>query len=200
MPTVLVTAFEPYDNWPENSSWLTLVELTKSLPETPAITTRLYPVDFAEMRQRLSKDLAANFDYALHLGQAPGTGSVQLEAIGINIGGSSEHLPEEYKPLVAEGPVAYQSTLPLADWATKLRKAGIPSQVSYNAGTFLCNAMLYLSQHFAEQQRLKTQTTFIHLPLETSQTLSSSEDSAAMPVSTLVSAVRLILEELATAP
>lgn len=199
MPTVLVTAFEPYDNWPENSSWLTLVELTKSLPETPAITTRLYPVDFAEMRQRLSKDLAANFDYALHLGQAPGTGSVQLEAIGINIGGSSEHLPEEYKPLVAEGPVAYQSTLPLADWATKLRKAGIPSQVSYNAGTFLCNAMLYLSQHFAEQQRLKTQTTFIHLPLETSQTLSSTEDSAAMPVGTLVSAVRLILEELATA-
>lgn len=199
MPTVLVTAFEPYDNWPENSSWLTLVELTKSLPETPAITTRLYPVDFAEMRQRLSKDLAANFDYALHLGQAPGTGSVQLEAIGINIGGSSEHLPEEYKPLVAEGPVAYQSTLPLAVWATKLRKAGIPSQVSYNAGTFLCNAMLYLSQHFAEQQRLKTQTTFIHLPLETSQTLSSTEDSAAMPVGTLVSAVRLILEELATA-
>jgi pyroglutamyl-peptidase len=200
MPTVLVTAFEPYDDWPENSSWLTLIELTKSLPETPAITTRLYPVDFAGMRQRLNKDLAANFDYALHLGQAPGIGSVQLEAIGINVGGSSEHLPEEYKPLVIDGPLAYQSALPLADWAMKLRKAGIPSQVSYNAGTFLCNATLYLSHYMAEQQRLKTQTTFIHLPLEISQTLNSSEDSAAMPVSTLVAAVRLILEELATAP
>ncbi len=198
MPTVLLTAFEPYDDWSENSSWLTLVELTKCLPEAPAITTRLYPVDFADVRQRLAKDLAANYDYALHLGQAPGIGSVQLEAIGINVGGSSEQLPEEYKPLVAEGPVAYQSTLPLAAWVLKLRKAGIPSQVSYNAGTFLCNATLYMSHRLAEQERLKTQITFIHLPLEISQTLNATEDSAAMPVGTLVTAVRLILEELAT--
>jgi len=200
MPTVLVTAFEPYDDWPENSSWLTLIELTKNLPETPAITTRLYPVSFPGMRQHLTKDLAANFDYALHLGQQPGLGSVQLEAMGINIGGSSEHLPEEYKPLVAEGPVAYQSALPLAAWSMKLRKAGIPSQVSYHAGTLLCNATLYLSHHLAEKNRLKTQSTFIHLPLEISQTLNNPEDFAAMPVSTLVAAVRLVLDELATAP
>jgi len=200
MPTVLVTAYEPYDDWQENSSWLTLIELTKSLPETPAITTRLYPVDFAGMRKRLTDDLEGNFDYALHLGQAPGTGNVQLEAVGLNVGGSSEQTPDEYKPLVAEGPVAYRSDLPLADWADKLRKAGIPSQVSYHAGTFLCNATLYLSHYLAEQKRLKTRSTFIHLPLEISQTLRNSEDLAAMPVGTLVAAVRLILDELATAP
>jgi len=200
MPTVLVTAYEPYDDWQENSSWLTLIELTKSLPETPAITTRLYPVDFAGMRKRLTDDLEGNFDYALHLGQAPGTGNVQLEAVGLNVGGSSEQTPDEYKPLVAEGPVAYQSDLPLADWADKLRKAGIPSQVSYHAGTFLCNATLYLSHYLAEQKRLKTRSTFVHLPLEISQTLRSSDDLAAMPVGTLVAAVRLILDELATAP
>ncbi|MBC8873475.1 MAG: hypothetical protein H8E44_28895, partial [Planctomycetes bacterium] len=136
----------------------------------------------------------------LHLGQLPGIGSVQLEAIGINVGGSSDQLPEEYKPLVSEGPVAYRSDLPLADWALKLRKAGIPSQVSYHADARLCNATLYLSHYLAEQKRLKTRSTFIHLPLEISQTLSSSEDFAAMPVGTLVAAVRLILDELATAP
>ncbi|MBL7043648.1 MAG: pyroglutamyl-peptidase I [Pirellulaceae bacterium] len=200
MPTVLVTAYEPYDTWQENSSWLTLIELTKSLPETPAITTRLYPVDFAGMRKRLTDDLEGDFDYALHLGQAPGIGNVQLEAVGLNVGGSSEQTPDEYKPLVAEGPVAYRSDLPLVEWADKLRKAGIPSQVSYHAGTFLCNATLYLSHYLAEQKRLKTRSTFIHLPLEISQTLSSSEDFAAMPVGTLVAAVRLILDELATAP
>ena len=26
MPTVLLTAFEPYDRWPENASWLALVD------------------------------------------------------------------------------------------------------------------------------------------------------------------------------
>ena len=40
MPTLLLTAFEPYDGWPENSSWLTLVELTKNLPSAPRLTTR----------------------------------------------------------------------------------------------------------------------------------------------------------------
>ena len=90
MPTVLVTAFEPYDCWPENSSWLTLVELTKNLPDAPAVTTRLYPVDVGAMRKRLSKDLEADYDYALHLGQAPGAACVRLEAIGINVvGGGS---------------------------------------------------------------------------------------------------------------
>ena len=59
MPRVLVTAFEPYDVWSENASWLALVELTRDLPVRPEVTTRLYPVDYAEMRKRLERDLAA---------------------------------------------------------------------------------------------------------------------------------------------
>ena len=47
MASVLITAFEPYDRWEANSSWLALVELTKDLPSEPRITTRRYPVDFA---------------------------------------------------------------------------------------------------------------------------------------------------------
>jgi pyroglutamyl-peptidase len=200
MPTVLITAFEPYERWTENSSWLTLIELTKDLPGAPEITTRLYPTDFGAMRERLTEDLEVDYDYVLHLGQAPGNASIQLEAVAINIGGNSSQLPEEYEPLVPDGPVAYRSSLPLADWAAKLRKAGIPSQVSYHAGTYLCNATLYLSQYLAEQRGLKTHSTFIHFPLEISQTLQSRQDLAAMPITTLVAATKLILEEIASVP
>ena len=70
MPRILVTAFEPYDRWAENSSWLTLVEFTKELDPRARITTRRYPVDLFELRQRLTSDLAADYDYAIHLGQA----------------------------------------------------------------------------------------------------------------------------------
>ena len=83
MPRVLLTAFEPYDRWKSNASWLALVQLTQHLPDEPQITTRLYPVDFAEMKERLAADLSANFDYALHVGQAPGSSRIQLEAIGL---------------------------------------------------------------------------------------------------------------------
>ena len=72
MLSVLITAFEPYDRWPENSSWLALVELTRDLPTNLKVVTRRYPVDFEAARSRLLDDLAANYDFALHLGQAPG--------------------------------------------------------------------------------------------------------------------------------
>ena len=58
-PRVLITAFEPYDRWRENSSWLALVELTKELPREPHVTTRLYPVDFGLVRSKLEEDLAS---------------------------------------------------------------------------------------------------------------------------------------------
>jgi pyroglutamyl-peptidase len=141
-----------------------------------------------------------NYDYALHLGQAPGNACVQLEAVAINVGGNSNKLPEEYEPLVHDGPVAYRSDLPLADWASRLRKDGIPSQVSYHAGTYLCNATLYLSQYLTEQKGLKTRSTFIHFPLEISQTLQSRQDLAAMPITTLVATLKLILGEIASDP
>src|SRR4051794_17606849 len=113
MPTILLTAFEPYDRWPENASWLALVELTRELPVDVKVVTRRYPVDFSAARQRLSDDLSSNFDFALHLGQAPGIARVHLEAVGINVGGHSSQTPDAFQPLVANGPVAYQSQLPL---------------------------------------------------------------------------------------
>src|SRR5688572_14625974 len=172
MPTVLLTAFEPYDHWLENSSWLALVELTRQLPPGPKIVTRRYPVDFDAARAKLQDDLTADYDFAFHLGQAPGISRIHLEAMGINISGHSSQTPDQYQPLVPGGPAAHQTALPLANWSKSIRELGIPCQVSYHAGTYLCNALLYLTHHFAQQQRLKTRATFIHLPLAPQPVLS----------------------------
>ncbi len=197
MSSVLLTAFEPYDRWKMNSSWMTLVHLAQQMPAEPSITTRLYPVDFPEVKQRLAKDLAQNYDYAIHLGQAPGSSRVQLEAIGLNIGGSSHQSPDEYLPLCEDGPVAYRSPLPLAHWAAKIRAAGVPAQVSYHAGTYLCNATLYWTSYLAERMSLPTLAAFVHLPLDISQIINEPHGSPALPISYATTALRLILEELA---
>jgi pyroglutamyl-peptidase len=197
MSTVLVTAFDAYDCWTQNSSWLTLIELTRNLPDRPAVTTRRYPVDFQGMRDRLAADLEANYDYAIHLGQSPGRGRIELEAIGLNVAGVHEQRPDEFGRLVDDGPVAYRTDLPLADWAAKIRKAGIPCRVSYHAGAFLCNATLYLSHFLAEQKALTTRAVFVHLPLDVSQTLGECKDYASMPAATMAIAIQLILDELA---
>jgi pyroglutamyl-peptidase len=106
-------------------------------------------------------------------------------------------MPDEFGCLAEDGPIAYRSDLPLADWAAKIRRAGIPCQVSYHAGTYLCNATLYLSHFLAACKSLTTRPLFVHLPLDVSQALGESKDFPTMPAATMAAAVRLILDELA---
>lgn len=199
MTRVLITAFGPYDRWSSNSSWQALVEFTRDLPPEPQVVTRLYPVDFKQVRTRLEADLAADYDFALHLGQAPGIGRIHLEAVGINVGGHSALLPDQYQPLVEQGPVAFRTALPLSDWAGKLREHGIPAQVSYHAGTYLCNATLYLTHYFAQLRGWKTHAAFIHLPLAPEQVLEERQDYPSLPTPMVAAGLRLILGSLTPA-
>lgn len=191
--TVLVTAFGPYDCWSNNSSWLCLVELIRDLSEASHITTRRYPVDLREARTMLANDLQAGYDYALHLGQAPGASCVRLEAIGLNV---FHHDNESPEPLEKDGPLAYRSALPLAEWAVGLRDEGIPSDVSFHAGTYLCNAMLYWSHFFVEQENFHTRSCFVHLPLAPQQVVAHTEPLAMMPSTMSAAAVRWILDHI----
>ena len=46
------------------------------------MVTRRYPVDFAKVKERLSEDLAADYDFALY--RAIVANRIELEAIGLN--------------------------------------------------------------------------------------------------------------------
>jgi pyroglutamyl-peptidase len=196
MPHIFITAFEPYDEWDENASWLALVNFTKTLPANAKITTRRYPVDFAVVYDRLSRDLEEDFDYAIHLGQSPGSASIHLEAIALNIGGSLNARAETFQPLVEDGPVAYRSDLPLVEWSEQLRAREIPATVSYHAGTYLCNATLYLSHYLAQRQRRRTKSAFIHVPLDTSQTAKADKEVPALPASVTAAGLAIVVDDL----
>jgi len=196
MPRVLVTAFGPYGVWEENASWQAMIELTRKLPSSPQVTTRLYPVDFDVVRERLEKDLRGGFDYALHLGQAPGAASILLETIGLNVRGAPLTDLNQPQSLVPNAPVAYQSDLPVAFWAQRLREAGIPARVSYHAGTYLCNATLYLTHYLCEQHGWRTRAAFAHVPLTCAQIFTQEKELPSMPSQFVADAIRLILEEL----
>lgn len=197
MAKCLLTAFEPYDRWKANSSWLTLVELTRELPVEPKLTTRLYPVDFAVARERLQKDLAGGYDFVLHLGQAPGSSAIRIETIGLNVGGRSHLSADDFRPLITDGPVAYRSALPAARWAQKLRSAGIPAHISFHAGTYLCNALLYLTHYYIDRQKLSTRASFIHVPLAPQQVIGEREEIPSLSPAVGAAGIRLILEDLA---
>lgn len=196
MPRILVTAYGPYDDWPQNASWLALQELTRALPADCPVTTRLYPVDFSIVKARLADDLREEYDVALHLGQAPGLASIALEAIGLNVARQRGQRAEEAVPLMADGPTAYCSKLPLGEWVAMLRAAGIPAEVSHHAGAYLCNGALYLSHYFAERTGSRMAATFLHLPLDPTQVIAGGQDLPSLPAAVSASAVRLLIEKV----
>lgn len=193
---VLLTAFEPYAEWPSNSSWLTLVELVRQRPPSTTLITRRYPVDFQRLPEVLHKDLAQDFDAVLHLGQAPGTPTIRLETFALNAGGSSGEAGSDLQRLVPGGPEAYRTRMPVERWIQRLREHCIPAHISYHAGTYLCNAVMYLSHHWMAQTNKSTPVGFIHLPLTTQQVASRATAYPSLPVETLATAVSTVLDDL----
>ncbi len=189
MTRVLLTAFEPYDRWPENSSWLALAELTQWYDGGAEFTTRRYPVELTSMSEKLREDLQQDYDLALHLGQAPGTTLVKLESVGLNV-------RSDGSPLIRDAPAAYRSPLPLDRCHRALTSAGIPSEVSHHAGTYLCNAALFLSQHYSELFGLKTRCLFVHIPLSPAQSARDGGQLASISTPMAAAAIALIVDQL----
>ena len=182
---ILLTAFEPYDRWQENSSWQALVDLTHWYDGPSEVTTRRYPVDLTRMSEQLSKDLQQDYDFAIHLGQSPGSTHIKLEAVGLNV-------RSDGTPLIDDAPAAYRSPLNLDQFEHGLIDAGIPAEISHHAGTYLCNAALFLSQHYAGSFGLKTQSLFVHVPLAPGQAAKDTTRLASMSTPMASAAIAII--------
>ncbi len=197
---ILLTAFEPYDHWSANSSWLTLVELLKDFQAPGKLVTRRYPVHLNGLCDRLAQDLKQPFDVVLHLGQSPGASAIKLESIALNAAGCIEDKGEELAEIIPSGPLAFRSAMPLARWVKRLRSENIPCGISYHAGTYLCNAAMYLSHYFLHTLDPSSATTtrvgFVHLPLTTEQIAQHSQALPSLPVSVLARGVRLMLDDI----
>jgi pyroglutamyl-peptidase len=84
------------------------------------------------------------------------------------------------EPVVADGPVAYLTTIPIKAILKRMREAGIPSSVSYSAGTHGCNQILYWLLHYVSTKGLRTKVGFIHLPYLPKQVAKMWEKAPSM--------------------
>jgi pyroglutamyl-peptidase len=193
---ILVTAFEPYDHWEQNSSWEVLVEYLRVRGTIPNVVTRRYPVDLKLLQSRLDGDLSRGFDVVLHLGQSPGISQIHLESIAVNVAGMTQVAGNDFGELLSNAPVAYRSKLPLGAWAGELRSLGIPASVSYHAGTYLCNAAMFLSMHWFESHSRNGQVGFIHLPLTHEQVLKSGRTMPSLSKQDMARAIQYIVDGL----
>ena len=166
MKKLLITGFEPFGGEEINPSW-EAVSLLPSEVNGYLLTKLLIPVVFGEASERIIK--AANEispDVILCIGQAGGRKAITPELVGINLRHAS--IPDNIGNQPKDEPIsvgddnAYFSTLPVRKMAEAINIAGVPSQVSYSAGAYVCNDVFYsLLSHFSGSQ---TRVGFIHIP------------------------------------
>ena len=167
MRTVLLTGFEPFDQDTVNPSWEAVRLLDGTLQGDMQIIARQLPCTFAGAPERLSQ-LLQEFTPTLVIavGLGPGRTDICIERVAINI--NDARIPDNlgYQPIdtpvVAQGPAAYFSTLPIKAMVRAIQAAGIGASVSHTAGTFVCNQVFYCLQHALAGTGVRG--GFIHVP------------------------------------
>jgi pyroglutamyl-peptidase len=194
---VLVTGFEPFDGQSLNPSWEVARALHGVVMAGAQVTAVQLPCVFALALPALQQALASHRpDIVLALGQAEGRCDFSVERVAINV--QDARIPDNAGaqpidvPVVAGGPAAYFSSLPIKALVAGLRAAGFPASVSQTAGTFVCNQVFYGLQHALAGQGVHS--GFMHLPLLPEQAAHWKGASLpSLPASLLVAGVQQAL-------
>lgn len=171
MKKLLITGFEPFGGETVNPSWEAVCRLPDEISGYQLVK-HLVPVVFGVgAAEVMSVAGLLKPDVILCVGQAGGRDAITPELVGINLRHAS--IPDnggnepKDEPILADGPCAYFSTLPVRKMADAVREAGLPARVSYSAGGYVCNDVLYtLLSHF---DGTNTRVGFIHIPYCTEQ-------------------------------
>lgn len=193
MTTVLLTGFEPFGNSSLNPSG----EIVKAI-KADNIVSAILPVVFGESALLLKGLIDQHKpDVVLCLGQAEGRHAMTPERVGINLddarmADNSGALRVE-QVIIEGGPDAYFSTLPVKAIVEAMKAAGVPSAVSYSAGTFVCNHIFYLLQHYLKGSAIKS--GFMHVPLMDQQRVEFA-GLPTMPLAQMVVGVQAALKAI----
>ncbi len=148
-----------------NSSEILAQSLMKEVAGSDRFDWIQLPVAFNEAWEVLKKQiLTSKPDFVLSLGQAEGRAYVGLEQFALNQVDAriEDNIGQKpYGKIRLDGPEALRNSLPLKAWILNFK--GLPVEISYSAGTFVCNE-LYFKLLSAESDH-QVQSLFVHLPL-----------------------------------
>ena len=183
--TLLLTYFGPFPGVPVNPT-VALAEgavraLNTARPDLRVVAREL-PVSYdgssAALRAALQE---VQPDALISLGVAVGRDAVSLEQVAINLdsAGIEDNDGDRRcdEPIVPDGREAYFSSLPVRASFERLRAAGEPVEISYTAGTYVCNHVFYEGQRITRELGLSIPAGFVHVPATCADGEETTEDT-----------------------
>lgn len=201
---VLITGFEKFGGEKINPSENIIKKIRKKKFDNVLIDTIVLPVSYEKSIKILEEYYSKNqVDVAIHLGQAGGRATINLERVAINLMDSihpdNDNITLSDKKIIEDGNDAYMTKIKIKELAEFLNKKNIPTSISYTAGQYICNEVYYFSLYNSEKSSNPKFSLFIHvpfLPQQVSEKYPKNDKLPSMPIQLQFKAVMEVIKNI----
>lgn len=192
---VLLTGFEPFGIYKENSSWAVAEKVAACGVNGTEIIAQRLPVSFSRVAMVLREAVEKHSpDIVIMFGQSANINYVKLERIAINmmdatIADNDGYVPDE-EPITPGGEAALFTNVYIKQLCKAVETVGVAAKVSNSAGLYVCNRTYYEALRLCNE-RPGMKALFVHLPLYDGQ-LTATDGQPTMPLDDMVKAVGII--------
>lgn len=198
-----MTGFDPFGGEAINPSYEAVKRLPIQVAGAEIVRLEVHTT-YEQCVQQLEEALVQHAPQAvLSVGQAGGRSALTPEVVAINLMDATAPdnagaIPVD-QPVCPGGPAAYFTTLPVKAMVARMRGQGVPANLSYTAGTYVCNTLMYYALHAAATRHPGMLAGFVHVPFEAGQAAAKAVPPASLPLDLIVRGLELCLEEIVSA-
>ncbi|MFA5061000.1 MAG: hypothetical protein WC494_01640 [Candidatus Pacearchaeota archaeon] len=192
----LIYSFEKFGNLNSNPTYEIGKEI-KALSNSKEMELIQLPVTYKCWG--LLKDKIDEFKphFVLGLGVAIGTNKVKVEKIGLNYKHAeitdNEGIKLQSEKISINNKLALETNIDIFKFVNKLKEKGIPTEVSFHAGTYVCNYVYYSCLSYFDNKEMKT--LFIHVPASPKEVIELNINTPSFPTSYIAKGIFQTLQE-----
>ena len=197
---ILVTGFDPFDKDIINPAYEAVKRLPDEIREAKIIKLEI-PTSFERSRIAIEEAIEKySPNVILSIGQAGGRNEITIEKVAINllearIKDNDGYQPLD-KPIKEDGQTAYFTNLPIKGMVSHIKENNIPANISYTAGTFVCNSVMYNILYLIDKKFPHIKGGFIHVPFLPEQAVLKNPIPSSMSLDMISKAIELAIEAI----
>lgn len=195
---ILVTGFDPFGGDKVNPAYEAVKKMPAEIAGAEIIKLEV-PTVFGKSSQVVREAIKEHQpEIVICVGQAGGRSAVSFERVAINLAEARIPDNEGNQPfdtaLEEDGPAAYFTTLPIKAMTKNVHDHGLPAYISYTAGTFVCNDIMYRLLHVLHTEFPTIRGGFIHVPFSPDQVIERPVGTASMSLADIADSLTYAVE------
>lgn len=169
---ILIYSFEKCYKLKNNPAYEVGRIITKKFNSNDVELIQL-PVTYKSWETLKQKMEEVEPDFVLGIGVSVGIKRVKIEQIGLNYRqipmAENDGVKGEVEKIDVHKKLSYETSIDAAAFVSALKENGIPAELSYHAGTYVCNHNYYKCLHYIKDKNIKT--LFVHVPVSPKEAL-----------------------------